>query len=214
MDHRGPSGPHYMEEEMRTLDLRRTIGAGFGIAALLLALPTFASAQGTPETKLTFDSRGGIALPAGRLADATVPGASMGAMIGYQVNRRVSLFGAGDLGLLRGKKLDGATEREPGLNLWQYSGGAEVNLLDPDRTRWGVLASLGAGATTFDSKVEGAVTRTRFATNGGVRLAYRLGMRADAFLGGQSYLIFTDEELQGARTNWVFPVSAGLKIRV
>lgn len=142
------------------------------------------------------------------------PGASLGAMIGYQVNRRVSLFGAGDLGLLRGRKLSDESPRGPGLNLWQYTGGAEVNLLDPDRTRWGVLASLGAGAATYDSKAEGEVSRTRFSTSGGLRVAYRLGQRADAFLGGQSYLIFTDQELQGADTNWVFPVSAGLKIRV
>ena len=45
------------------------------------------------------------------------------------------------------------------------------------------------------------MSRTRFSTNGGLRVAYRLGQRADAFLGGQSYLIFTDEELQGADTN-------------
>ena len=195
---------------MNILDLRRTIGAGFGIAALLLAAPT----DGLAQQKFSFDSRGGIALPAGQLADVADPGASLGATVGYAVNKRVSLFGAGDLGLLRGKKPSTASERGPGLNLWQYSGGAEVNLLDPDRTRWGVLASLGAGAATYDSKVEGAVSRTRFSTNGGLRVAYRLGQRADAFLGGQSYLIFTDEELQGADTNWVFPVSAGLKIRV
>ena len=196
---------------MSILDLRRTIGAGFGIAALLLALPT----DGMAQQKFSFDSRGGIALPAGQLNDAFDPGASLGAMVGYQVTSRVSLFGSGDLGLLRGRKIAaGSSEREKGLNLWQYSGGAEVNLLDPGRTRWGVLASLGAGAATYDSKVEGAVSRTRFSTNGGLRVAYRLGQRADAFLGGQSYLIFTDEELQGADTNWVFPVSAGLKIRV
>lgn len=202
---------------MNVLDLRRTIGAGFGIAALLLVTPTLTEAQGlsTSPSKVSFDSRGGIALPAGKLHEVYDPGASVGAMVGYQVTRRVSLFGSGDLGLLRGKKLSpGSSERGDGLNLWQYSGGAEVNLLDPARTRWGVLASLGAGAATYDSKVEGAASRTRFSTNGGLRVAYRLGQRADAFLGGQSYLIFTDEELQGADTNWVFPVSAGLKIRV
>lgn len=201
---------------MNVLDLRRTIGAGLATAALLLAVPALAQAQGagTPGTKLTFDSRGGIALPAGQLADIHDPGAAVGATLAYRVNGRVSLFGAGDLGLLRGERASASTERAPGLNLWKYAGGAEVNLLDPDRTKWGVLASLGAGAATFDSKVEGAETLTRFSTNGGLRVAYRLGQRADAFLGGQGHLIFTDEARQGADTNWVFPVSAGLKIRV
>lgn len=205
---------------MSILHLGRTIGAGFGIAALLLAgSPDLAQSQdmGTRPMKFSFDNRGGIALPAGALADVFDPGASVGAMVGYQVHRRVSVFGSGDLGLLRGKKIDGSSVRADGLNLWQYSGGAEVNLLDPDRTRWGVLASVGAGAATYDSKVEGATSRTRFSTNGGLRVAYRIGQRADAFLGGQSYLIFADEDdaFQGGKnTNWVFPVSAGLKIRV
>lgn len=199
---------------MSILDLRRTIGAGFGVAALLFA-PALAHGQGMDvQNRFSFDSRGGIALPAGDLADVVDPGASFGAMIGVQLHERVSLYGAGDLGLLRGKRADGDGERAPGLNLWQYSGGAEVNLLDPGRSRWGVLASVGAGAATFDSKDETVESLTRFSTNGGLRIAYRLGRSADAFVGGQSVLIFTDEEVQGTDRNWLFPVSAGLKIRV
>lgn len=195
---------------MNTLHLSRKAGAGLTALALVLLTPALGQAQ----HNLSFDSRGGVALPAGDLADVSEPGAALGAMIGYQVHQRITLFGAGDVGLLRGKKLAGATDREPGLNLWQYSGGAEFNLLNPERTRWAVLASLGAGAATFDSEVQGEESLTRFSTNGGLRVGYRLGPRADAFVGGQTYLIFTDESRQGSDTNWVVPLSAGLKIRV
>ena len=113
---------------MNILHVGRTIGAGLGITALFLAAP----AEGQAQQKFSFDRRGGVALPAGKMFSDESP-------------------------------------RGPGLNLWQYSGGAEVNLIDPDRTRWGVLASLGAGAATYDSKAEGEVSRTRFSTNGGLR---------------------------------------------
>ncbi|MDP2497401.1 MAG: hypothetical protein Q8W44_05330 [Candidatus Palauibacterales bacterium] len=45
---------------MDILHLGRTIGAGFGIAALLLAAPT----DGRAQQKFSFDSRGGLAVPA------------------------------------------------------------------------------------------------------------------------------------------------------
>lgn len=185
-------------------DVRRV---ALGLLALTVGLASGAAAQ----ERLTFDGRAGIALPTGKLADAADPGFTFGLGGAYWISPRVALTADGDLELLRGQKVSGA--RGADLNLWHYNAGAAVNLA-PTTSRWRVLANLGAGASTFDSEGSASETLTRFTTNGGLRLAYRIANRSDVFLGSQAFLMFTDEARQGADTNWSIPVHAGVRLKV
>lgn len=186
-------------------------GAGLLAVASLLTLPATAGAQ---QERFSFDLKGGLAVPAGTLANSMEPGASMGLGFGYWITPRFALTAGSDHDILRGKRLVDGGSREPGLNLFHFNGGAAVNLLRPT-SKWRVVTSVGAGATTYDPRGdEVQQTRTRFSTTGGVQVGYRLARSADLFVGGQSYLIFTDQETQGASENWSLPISAGVKIRV
>lgn len=183
-----------------------------GLLALAGLVTTGADAQErVTQERVTFDGRAGVAVPAGRLADAADPGFTFGLGGAYWVNPRVALTADGDLELLRGQRIAGI--RGPDLNLWHYSAGAAVNLLPAD-SRLRMLANVGAGASTFDPEVEEAEALTRFTTNGGLRLAYRIADRSDVFVGSQAYLMFTDEARQGSDTHWSIPVHAGLRLRV
>lgn len=185
---------------------------GFRIVASgLLALTGLVTTEADAQQRVTFDGRAGLAVPAGKLADATDPGFTFGVGGAYWVHPRIALTADGDLELLRGQKATGI--RGPDLNLWHYSAGAALSLL-PTSSRWQVLANVGAGASTFDSEAEAVESLTRFTTNGGLRLAYRIANQSDVFVGSQAYLMFTDESRQGSDTNWSLPVHAGLRLKV
>ncbi|HKK28676.1 MAG TPA: outer membrane beta-barrel protein [Gemmatimonadota bacterium] len=185
--------------------------SAFITGAALVAVatsPLAAQQSGTWE----FNARGGVAVPAGKLTDASKAGPTVGIGAAYWITPRIGLSADHDMSFLQGKTI--GTAQASDLNLWQYGGGAIVSLLNPATTHWLAYASLGAGATTFDPRTTGASTSTRFTTNGGLRLGYRVGRSADVFLGSQAYLMFVDKTDWGSSTTWNFPINAGLKLRV
>lgn len=188
----------------------RRIGMVVGAAALAAAAvsPALAQQAGTWD----FNARGGVAVPAGKLSDATKVGPTVGLGTTYWIHSRIGLNADGDLALLQGKTV--GTVTAPDLNLWHYTGGAIVSLLDPAATRWRAYANVGAGASTYDPRVTGSKTSTRFTSNGGLRLGYQLGRSSNVFVGGQAYLMFTDKTTTGSSTNWNFPIQAGFKLGV
>lgn len=186
--------------------------SGFQIVVSgLLALTGLVTTEADAQQRVTFDGRAGVALPTGRLAESTDAGVTFGLGGAYWVHPRIALTADGDLELLRGQEVSGV--RGPDLNLWHYNAGAAVSLL-PETSRWQVLANVGAGASTFDSELETDESLTRFTTNGGLRLGYRIAPRSDVFVGSQAFLMFTDETRQGSDTNWSIPVHAGLRLKV
>lgn len=193
--------------------MNRTIGglsAFIGGAALIALAASPVTAQQTG--KWDFNARGGVAVPAGKLTDATRAGATVGIGAAYWLTPRIAISADHDMSFLQGKTV--GTVQAPDLNLWQYGAGAVVSLLDPATTRWQAYASLGAGATTFDPRTTGASTSTRFTTNGGLRLGYRVARSADVFVGSQAYLMFVDRTDWGSSTTWNFPINGGFKLRV
>lgn len=191
--------------------MKNTKSGFLTVVSGLVALTGLMTTEADAQQRVTFDGRAGMALPVGRLADATDPGVTFGLGGALWVHPRIALTADGDLELLRGQKVAGV--RGPDLNLWHYGAGAAVSLL-PTASRLQMLANVGAGASTFDSELEDAESLTRFTTNGGLRLAYRIADRSDVFVGSQAYLMFTDEARQGSDSQWSIPVHAGLRLKV
>ncbi len=106
-----------------------------------------------------------------------------------------------------------------------------MKLLDSETSPWHLDANLGAGASMLDFDdftVSGTpidFAETYFTATGGLKLGYAVARNVDVFLGGQAFLLFTDEDdtavfsalrsdidSSGFDNAWTFPITAGLRI--
>lgn len=201
------------------------------MAATMAVLASTAMAAGPAAAQFNFEGRGGAAVPVGDLEDLVDVGGTAGLGLGYRVHPRVNLRLDGDVGIFTGADDFGAV---PDLRLWNYNGGAEVSILDPAATRWTLTANIGAGATTIDTDDfapgggdDADFTETYFALNGGLRVGYDVTDNVNLFLGGQSYVTFTDEvdfarlaaltpALEGEEVDsvWSIPLYAGIRVNL
>ncbi len=203
--------------------------AAFGLAVGLTTMIRPLDAQA--QQRLSLEGRGGIAVPAGDLANLQDVGPSIGVGLVYQLSPRVSLRLDGDVDFLSGVDADGSGLEAPDLNIYHYTAGLEVKLLDSEASPWHLDANVGAGASTLDFDdftVAGTpidFTETYFTATGGLKLAYAVSRNVDVFLGGQAFLLFTDEDdtavfsalrsdidPNGFDNAWTFPITAGLRI--
>jgi len=149
----------------------------------------------------TIDGRGGIAVPAGDLADLAVEGVgpTFGLGVGYYVHPRVALRIDGDVDFLSGDEGTGGATG-PDITLFHYNAGAEVELTRPGAGPWDVTA------------------------NGGLKVGHDVNRNVNVFVGGQWYLQFTEEadtqpvaELAGLTESFdsasTIPLYAGLKLK-
>lgn len=191
----------------------------------VLALP--ASAQ----QKFAVDGQGGIAMPAGRLADVTDLGPNFGLQVSYRLRPALAINLFGDLDLLSGDEL-AAGVTAPDFRLWHYGLGLHADMLPRRMQKWSLGGSLGIGATTFASDEFGPTAardtykHTYFTTSGGLRLGYSVTPNVTTFVGGKAYFMITDEKdtealaaldpdrIKTFGSAWTFPVTAGLNVRL
>jgi hypothetical protein len=163
-------------------------------AALILILPADASAQG----RFSFDAQGGIAVPAGDLADFTEVGPAFGGGIAYWFSPRLAVRADVDASLLKGKDAEGTGPEGPDATLLHYNAGLQFNLTNPETTPWSFGVNVGAGASTLDVDDVPMVlidfSETYFALNGGLGIGDDVSDNFAICLDGQWYLSFTDEE--------------------
>ena len=160
----------------------------------MLLAAVIAVAGGTTELagqgKVSFEGQGGVALPAGRLADFVDPGLNTGLGLTYQLSPRVALVVDGGVDVLNGVVLGGQA-RAPDMRLWRYGGGVAANVLPVGR--WSLVTSLGAGATRFSSDEFSppgtaeprTFEHTYFTSNAGLKLGYGLGSRITTYVGAR-----------------------------
>ena len=123
----------------------------------------------------------GAYVPTGAMRDDFKAATMLGAQVALEVNRYFHLLGTA--GWVRGhNKLGLASDR---TNLWLYDAGVEGNLLRPIGTGWLLrpFVGVGAGARTYDYRVEGMKTRTCTAGYGtvGTELEHRgVALRLEA----------------------------------
>lgn len=204
--------------------------SGFAVTAAVIFALAPATLHAQDRGSVSFQAQGGVAVPVSDLADVTDPGATFGAGVAYWISPRLAIRADGDVSLLTGTDSEGTGPEGPDMNLFHYNGGLQLQLTDPELSRFRFLVNLGAGATTFDAdEPEGAgqaadFSETYFTANGGLSVGLDVTSAVSVFLDGQWYLAFTDEEDtagfgdftgdgEGFDTASVVPITLGLRIR-
>lgn len=189
---------------------RSACNMGLAFVAMMAASAMPAEGQGmtTDETRVSLEARGGVNVPTFDIADVAEAGPSFGVGIGVAVTPRWWLMADGDFGF------HGGEEGGPDVNVYHYIGKVGYDLVRPGVSRWSFIVNAGAGATTFDVDAPGAESNTYFAINVGAKIAYALTDRLDLLLSPQGDIAFSDEDELGTSDAWVWPFSAGLRVRL
>ncbi len=193
--------------------VRLTLPA-LAVATLAAAAPLHAQAP-APATS---SERGGAALPrmfVEGLAGAVVPtfdiantaktGAMFGAALGYHLSPRWVLMGEFDYGHHKDKATGEVT-----INTLHYIAKVGYSLTGQRERGWEALVNLGAGMVGFD--VSGT-TKTYPAINAGAKITYNFSRSFGLLISPQGDIAFTKEAEIGTTNAWVWPISAGLRIR-
>jgi len=88
------------------------------------------------------------------------------------------------------------------------------DVVPPSSSRWSVLVNAGAGAMTFDVRAPGASSKTYFGRNVGAKIGYAVSDRVDLVLSPQGDIAFTDADVLGTDNAWVWPFTAGVRLRL
>ncbi len=174
------------------------------LGALAIASPLAAQ---YPTRAFFVEGRGGAVVPTFDIADVAKTGTDFGGTIGYQIGPRLVLMGEFDYGMHK-DKATGNTD----INTLHYMGKVGYRLTAPREKGWEFLVNLGAGAVTFD--VDGAPKKlTYFAINAGAKLAYNFGPSFALVLSPQGDIAFSKKSALTTTNAWVWPVTAGLRVR-
>jgi len=187
--------------------MRIVFGAFAGVFAAAFAAASPAQAQ----QRAALELHGGINVPTFDIADAAKAGPSFGGGLALQLTPKVWLFGEADFGSHGGADLPGGGTG-PDVDVSHFMGKVGYTVFRSADGKLAFLVNLGAGAMRF--KVDGAESgNTYFAINAGGKLTYAVASRLDLVLSPQGDIAFTDEDILGTTNAWVWPVSAGVRVR-
>jgi hypothetical protein len=189
---------------MRTI----RIGATLLSALLLLGVASTARAQ-SAERRFALEARGGSNVPTFDIADAVNAGPSIGLGAAVRFAPKLWLMGDVDLGFHSGATLAGGGAA-PDVKVYHYVAKLGWELLSEGQSPWSVIVNAGAGALTFD--VDGAGSSTYPAINVGAKIGYRVSPRVQLLLSPQGDIAFTDRDVLGTGTAWVWPFTAGVRV--
>ena len=171
-------------------------------AALILALA--ATAAQAQERGVSFEIRGGMAVPTFDIADVAEAGPMIGGGLNVPLNDRWGIRAGVDAGFH-----DADADSEITITTVHYIAGLEYRYLPPASA--GMLAAnVGAGAMTID--IEDGDSFTYPAINVGGRLGYVVSPRATVFVSAQGDIAFSDEAEVTTDSAWVWPFSVGVEI--
>ncbi|MDX1578779.1 MAG: outer membrane beta-barrel protein [Gemmatimonadota bacterium] len=177
-----------------------TITAAMGlIAGFALAAPSAA--------QVDINARAGLGVPTFDIDDAADPGFNVGGGIAIGLTERLFARGNVDFGFHPGAN-DG-----PDVDVRHYIAGVGLLLTDPANPFY-ISVNLGAGALNFDIDVEGVESTTSFAINAGAEIGYWVSEQFSIFASPQGDIAFTDEAELGTDNAWVWPFTAGIKVRL
>ena len=186
----------------------------FSLAALALvtvvatepALAQSSTAMGGAATpRLFVEGLGGAVVPTFDIANTAKTGTMFGAAIGYHLNPRWVLMGEFDYGRHKDKATGDVT-----INTLHYMAKVGYSLTGPRERGWEALVNLGAGAVSFDV---GGTTKTYFAINAGAKIAYNFSRNLGFVISPQGDIALSKKDELGTSNAWVWPISAGLRIR-
>ena len=149
---------------------------------------------------------GGV-VPTSALADAAKTGVGCGLACGSQVQPRWILMAELNMGMHQ-DKATGSVDSDTR----HYSAKVGYSLTRPRERGWDIAVNLGAGAVTFD--VAGAPQSFTYpAINAGAKLAYGVTPQVAFVLSPQGDIAFSKESEVGTTNAWVWPITAGLRVR-
>lgn len=186
--------------------------SSFGIPALALAfILSLAASDGAAaqERPVDFDARGGIALAAGNLGDATdgvAPSFNVGFNFGLTDRLLLRVTGGADMheGIDLGEPVGNEGVNDLEFNLIHFHAGGFYYLLErEDRGAFATLTGT-AGLTNLNiprvatsvgtDAIEFEISELYFSAAGGLSLGYALHEQVDLFLDGHAFVVFADEE--------------------
>ncbi len=171
----------------------------------LLAAPPVQAQSTTP--KVFVEVLGGAVVPTFDIADIAKTGSMVGGTIGYTLSPRLVLMGEFDYGMPKDKATGDVT-----IKTLHYIGKLGYSLTGPREQGWEALVNLGAGAVSFD--VDGAPsTKTYFAINAGAKFTYNLNRSLGFVISPQGDIAFTKKDELDTTNAWVWPVSAGFRVK-
>ena len=152
------------------------------------------------------EARAGAVVPTFDIADVAKTGGSFGATVGRWLSPRWVLMGEFDYGMHK-DKATGAVD----ITTMHYVAKVGYSLTGPRSQGWEALVNLGVGAVTFD--VDGGASYTYPAINAGAKLAYNFSPTFALVLSPQGDIAFSDEAEVTTTNSWVWPFTAGLRLR-
>ena len=176
------------------------------IAGLALATPGALVAQ---AQDFAINLRGGINIPTFDITDVAESGPGFGLGVQFPLGDKFFARVNADFGT---HDVVGAGSVDVKVN--HFIGGIGLPIVESsDDSRWRVSVNAGAGIMTFD--VDGAAeSLSYFAINAGGEIEYVISDAVSLLLSPQGDIAFvdTDDGFTGS-TAWVWPVTAGAKIR-
>lgn len=207
------------------------------IAALSVLFLGLVPATAVAQTPVHLDFRGGIAVPSGDMSDLMDSSATYTVGLDIPLASTVDLRFQGGSDLYKGKLIEsGIGEGRDVANLTLTHGHAGVNVGVAEPVSSGftfdlqglVGASVASSERDAYSTGQGGAVIVDLSTVypsvvGGVSLGYQFSPRVSAFVGGQGFLIFSDEDetqaytrlgegdAQGMSSITSFPLTLGLQ---
>lgn len=209
----------------------------FTIAALSVLFLGLVPAAAVAQTPVRLDFRGGIAVPSGDMSDLMDSSPTYTVGLDIPVASIVDLRFQGGSDLYRGKLIEsgiGEGRDVPNLSLTHGHAGVNLRVAEPAPTgfTFDVQGLVGASVASSErdaySTGQGGAVIVDLSTVypsvvGGVSAGYQFTSRVRAFVGGQAFLIFSDEDetvpfsrlgegdAQGMSSITSFPLTLGLQ---
>lgn len=177
--------------------------AGVALGALLAGTT---AAQTPAAPRFFVEGLAGAVVPTFDIADVATSGGAFGGTFGYRANDRWTLMAE----FSNGGHQDQATESVD-ITTRHYIVKAGYSLTGPRERGWEAAVNLGAGAVTFD--VDGVDSFTYPAINAGAKIVYNFSRSFGLVLSPQGDIAFGKESEIGTTNAWVWPFTAGLRVR-
>jgi hypothetical protein len=182
--------------------MKRTLS----LAVLAGVLLTGTVAAQEPAGRFFLEARAGAVVPTFDIADVAKTGTALGGTIGYRFNRWV-LLGEFDYGMHEDKVTESVD-----ITTLHYMAKLGYQLTAPAERGLEAIVNLGVGMVTFD--VDGAPEAFTYpAINAGAKIAYNFNRSFALVFSPQGDIAFSKDDEVGTSNSWVWPITAGLRIR-
>lgn len=186
------------------------------LGLVAVAAAVFASAA---SAQFTINARAGLGVPTGTIADSDNAVLGVGAESGLALGAGFGI-GLGDRWTLRvnGDLTSHSTEASsgtagPDVDVLHFIAGLGYLLTDPNSPFY-VSVNAGAGLMSFDIDAPSVDAETYFAINAGAEIGYWVSDNLAIFASPQGDIAFSDEDVLGSSTAFVWPFTGGIKVKL